>query len=132
MLRGGRGRADPVTALASRARKIEEHLRQELAEVLWREVRDPRVKNVTLTAVKAGADLEHVLVYFTLLTGDPAGMAEVLNRAAGFLRTQLAHRLQMRTVPKLVFRYDESIARGAHLSQLIDQAVAEDKRHTED
>lgn len=118
--------------MASRARKLEEHLRQELAEVLWREVRDPRVAGVTLTAVKAGRDLEHAVVYFTVLESQPVEIEQILNKAAGFLRTQMAQRLQLRTVPKLVFRYDESIARGAHLSQLIDQAVAEDRRHAQD
>jgi ribosome-binding factor A len=55
-----------------------------------------------------------------------------LSQAAGFLRTELAHRMRMRTVPKLNFHYDESVERGAHLSHLIDQAVEEDRKHHPD
>jgi len=55
-----------------------------------------------------------------------------LNRASGFLRTELSSRMSLRMVPKLSFVYDASVERGAHLSELIDQAVAEDRKHHQD
>jgi len=115
-----------------RARRIAEQIRQELADILWREMKDPRVAGVTLTAVEVTRDLEHAKVWFTVLSGDQAEVEKALQHASGFLRTELAHRMRMRLVPKLTFQFDESVTRGAHLSELIDQAVEEDKRHHQD
>lgn len=111
----------------ARLRRIEEQLRAELAAILSREVRDPRVTGVSLTAARVARDLEHAQVFFTRLQGPHEPAAKALNHAAGFLRSQLAQRMDLRTVPKLTFVYDASIERGAHLSSLIDQAVAEDR-----
>ena len=115
-----------------RARRIAEQIRQELADILWREMKDPRVAGVTLTAVEVTRDLEHAKIWFTMLAGDRAATEQALQHATGFLRTELAHRMRMRLVPKLKFQFDESVTRGAHLSELIDQAVAEDQRHHQD
>jgi ribosome-binding factor A len=114
-----------------RSRRVAEQLRQELADILWREVQDPRVKGVTLTAVEVSSDLEHAKIWFTLLTGDAKEAARGLQRATGFLRRELAHRMR-RMVPSLSFQYDESVERGTRLSHLIDEAVEEDRRHHQD
>ena len=80
--------------------------------------------------VEVSADQSHAKVFFTLL-GDASQVEETtrgLTRAAGFLRTQLAHRMQLRTIPQLAFKYDASIERGVKLSRLIDEAVASSPR----
>lgn len=115
-----------------RARRVGEQLRQELADILRREMKDPRVARVTITAVEVTSDLEHAKIFFSLLEGDVAEIRGVLQKAAGFLRTELAHRMRLRTVPRLNFQYDESIERGNRMDRLIDQAIAEDKRHHHD
>ena len=115
-----------------RARRVGEQLRQELADILRREMKDPRVARVTITAVEVTSDLEHAKIFFSLLEGDVAETRGVLQKAAGFLRTELAHRMRLRTVPRLNFQYDESIERGNRMDRLIDQAIAEDKRHHHD
>ncbi|MDD3530260.1 MAG: 30S ribosome-binding factor RbfA [Gallionellaceae bacterium] len=115
-----------------RSRRVAEQIRQELAELLWREVKDPRVKGVTITSVEVTSDLEHAKAWFTVLTGDREVVAKGLNSSIGFLRRELGHRMRLRLVPSLTFQYDESVERGAHLSQLIDQAVEEDRRHHQD
>ena len=115
-----------------RARRVGEQIRQELADILWREMKDPRVAGVTLTAVDVTQDMEHAKVYFSLLSGTPEEVAKALGHAAGFLRTELAHRMRLRMVPRLTFHFDESIERGNRLSSLIDQAVEEDRRHHPD
>ncbi|HRH80622.1 MAG TPA: 30S ribosome-binding factor RbfA [Thiobacillaceae bacterium] len=115
-----------------RARRIAEQIRAELADILRRELKDPRVHDVTLTSVEVTSDLEHAKVWFTLLTGDRDEVRKALGHAAGFLRTELSHRMRLRSVPKLVFAYDESVERGAYLSELIDRVVAEDKQHPQD
>lgn len=115
-----------------RSRRVAEQIRNELADILWREVQDPRVKGVTITAVEVSTDLEHAKVWFTLLTGDAKEAARGLQRAVGFMRRELGHRMRLRMVPSLSFQYDESVERGAHLSHLIDEAVEEDRRHQQD
>lgn len=115
-----------------RSRRVAEQIRQELADILWREVQDPRVKGVTINAVEVTSDLEHAKVWFTVMTGDAKEMTKALQRMVGFLRRELAHRMRLRLVPSLTFQYDASVERGAHLSHLIEQAVEEDKRHHQD
>ena len=118
----------------SRSRRIAEQIQRELAELIRLELKDPRVGMITLTDVEVTQDYEHAKVFFTSL-GDAAQAAAAvkgLQHAAGFLRTQLAHRLLLRTIPQLHFVYDTSVERGAHLAHLIDEAVAADKSHSEE
>ena len=109
-----------------RTERIASALRRELAEIIRDEVKDPRLKLLTLQEVRVSRDLSHAKVYFTCFPVDQGGdeQARLLNgRLAGFLRRQLAQRARLRTVPQLKFVHDESIARGEHLSHLIDEAV---------
>jgi ribosome-binding factor A len=115
-----------------RSRRVAEQIRQELASIVMREMKDPRCVGVSFTAVDVTSDLEHAKVWFTTFNPDHQAALKGLASAAGFLRTELAKRMSIRTVPKLVFHYDESVERGAHLSHLIDQAVAEDRLRPHD
>lgn len=116
-----------------RAERLGQQIKRDLALLLQNEVADPRVKWVTITAVEVSPDLEHAKVFYTLLDGsDPAAAAQGLRRAGGFLRSQLGPKLRLRLLPELHFEFDESVARGVHLSQLIDQAVAEDQSRVRD
>ena len=110
----------------ARSARIADQIQRELAEVIRLELRDPRVKLVTLTGVELSRDQSHAKVFFTVLgaEGQQEETREGLTRAAGFLRSALAHRLSTRTVPELAFAYDESIERGVRLSRLIDEAVS--------
>ncbi|HYC35481.1 MAG TPA: 30S ribosome-binding factor RbfA [Usitatibacter sp.] len=111
----------PVTA--ARSARIADQIQRELAEVVRMEVRDPRVGLVTLTGVELSRDQSHAKVFFTVLGADAEEALEGLQRASGFLRSELAHRLTIRKVPELHFAYDESVERGMRLSRLIDEAV---------
>lgn len=83
---------------------------------------------ITLTGVEVSSDCTHATVYFTCLEVSHVPEAtQGLRRAAGFLRTQLAKRIKLYTAPELRFVYDESIERGAHLSQLIDSVTGGQK-----
>lgn len=109
-----------------RGQRIAEQIQRELSEIIRLEVKDPRVGLITLTGVEVTQDNEHAKVFFTSL-GEPVqqeAAARALNHAAGFLRSMLAQRLMLRTVPQLRFDYDVSVERGVRLSQLIDEAVA--------
>jgi ribosome-binding factor A len=110
----------------SRAQRVAEQIRRELADLLQFEVKDPRAGKVTITEVEVAGDLAHAKVYF--VTHDDVEAAVLaLGKAAGYFRSQLSKRLLMRSVPQLHFVYDESLDRGMRLSQLIDQAISSDK-----
>jgi ribosome-binding factor A len=113
-----------------RARRVEEQLKRLLSELTRREVKDPRVGLVTITAVKVSGDLSHADVYFTPFAGagDAAGALEALRHASGFLRHQVRNLMRLRVAPELVFHIDDSVERGARLSALIHDAVESDKR----
>lgn len=117
-----------------RARRVGDQIQRELAEILREELKDPRVRLVTVTSVDVSADLAHAKVYFTSLAGETERqeIAAGLARAAGFLRTALGRRMRIHNVPELHFVHDASIEEGVRLSHLIDQAVAESGRTDKD
>jgi ribosome-binding factor A len=116
-----------------RSRRVADEIQRELAEIIRLEMKDPRVGLITITGVEVTNDLEHAKVFVTALgTDDHKTVLAGLRRASGFLRSQLAHRMKLRVVPQLGFEYDESVERGMRLSQLIDQAIADDARHPHD
>ncbi len=113
----------------SRAQRVGEQMRRELAVLIQRELKDPRIGLVTLSEVRVNHDLSHARVYVTVLDGDQDRDATVaaLNHAAAFLRRELAHRIRLRTMPALRFVYDESVERGARLEALIEASVSADR-----
>jgi ribosome-binding factor A len=103
-----------------RPQKLGDQLQRELSQLL-RELRDPRIGMVTITAVDVSPDLSHAKIFFTMLVKEHLEeTTRGLQRAAGFLRTQLARRIKIYTTPELRFEYDESVERGDRLSRLID------------
>jgi ribosome-binding factor A len=119
---------------SQRAQRVGDQIQRELADLFANEVKDPRVGRITLTAVEVAADLGHANVFFTHLAGKEHAKETIaaLTRTAGFLRSELARRLDLYSVPQLHFVYDDSIESGMRLSNLIDRAVAEDKTHPKD
>ncbi len=117
----------------TRSRRVEEQIQRSLSEVMRSQLRDPRVTGVVITEVRASRDLSVAWIQYSLLGTDDRPTAETLanvqaglDRAVGFLRSQLARELATRTVPDLRFSYDEAGQRGRDLEQLIDAAVARD------
>jgi len=109
-----------------RTERIGVELRRELVTILRDEVRDPRLRQVTLQEVRVSRDLSWAKVFFTCFPLDEGGeeQTRLLNgKLAGFLRAQLARRVRLRTIPRLHFVHDLSIARGEHLTHLIDEAM---------
>lgn len=115
----------------ARTERVADHLQRELAGVIQREMRDPRVGMVSITGVDVSRDLAHARVYYTKIGADSSDEAtestEVLNRAAGFLRSQLSRSSSMRSVPQLRFFYDASVGRGRDLEALIQRAADADR-----
>jgi ribosome-binding factor A len=117
-----------------RSRRVADQIQREMAEIIRLELKDPRVGLVTITGVEVTSDLEHAKIFVTSLgpISDHDALLTGLRRATGFLRSELSHRMKLRIVPALVFVYDTSVEQGMHLSQLIDQAIAEDATHPKD
>ena len=113
----------------ARTQRIESEIQRVLATLISREVKDPRVGNVTITQVSVSPDMGTARVYFAPFAAQhPA--AEVqrgLTHAAGFLRGELGRRLGLRHAPRLEFRFDETVEGAARLTRLIDGAVERDR-----
>jgi ribosome-binding factor A len=114
--------------MSRRTSRVNDLLREELSALLLKGLKDPRVAHglVTITEVQVSPDLRHALVYVSHL-GDDSERDEVLaglQHSASYLHRELVHRLALRSVPELVFRFDPSIERGARLAELIQQVSA--------
>lgn len=107
----------------NRGFKVADQIQRDLAELI-REVKDPRVGMVTISAVEVTPDYAHAKVFFSVLAGDAAESQEALNHAAGFLRNGLFKRLHIHTVPTLHFVFDRTTERAADMNALIARAVA--------
>jgi ribosome-binding factor A len=116
--------------------RVADFIRDEIASIIQREMRDPRVGMVSVNEVRVSRDLSYADVYVSSLEADtePARrvLIEVLNKAAGYFRSELAKRHKMRTTPKPRFHYDELMERGPRLESLIEKAVREDAAHAAD
>jgi len=112
----------------SRSERVSGQLRRELAVLIQREVKDPRVGFVSVSDVEVTRDLSHAKVYVTVFEEDKAlESIKALKNAAGFLRRRLGQELRMRTVPELHFHHDASVETGTRMDELIASAVASDR-----
>jgi len=118
-----------MNAKSQRLARIEGEMQRVLSTLVSREVRDPRVGNITLTAVNVAPDMSSARVFFVPF-GDkhtPEEVSEGLNRASGFLRGEVGRALALRHAPKLEFVYDQQIENADKLTRLIDGAVKSDQ-----
>lgn len=119
----------------SRTQRIGDQIQRELALLIPREIKDPRLGLVTITGVDVSRDLSHAKVFITVMGDDSEeGVKrnlEILGDASGFLRMLLGKLMKVRSVPQLHFHYDASIRRGAELSALIERAVTADRKRTD-
>ena len=118
---------------SQRLKRMADSVQRELSELIRQELKDPRLGGlVTISAVKVSPDLGYAEVYVTVMgreLGDEQSEAanketlDVLNKASGFLRTELSHLLKTRTTPRLRFHYDEVTANANYMMNLISKAV---------
>jgi ribosome-binding factor A len=112
-----------------RPHRVGDQIREELSAMLTRgEVHDPKIGFITLTRVQVSPDLQVARVFYTSL-GDAAARKDTqkaLDRATPFLRRQIGSRVQLRRVPELEFRFDESIAHQNRIEQILQDLHAEE------
>ena len=107
-----------------RSDRVADWLREVLAELLLREIRDPRVRTVNVTEVKLTKDLRHAKIFFNVF-GDSVGKGEALTglkSAAGFIRSKVAKQLKLRFVPSIEFVYDETEEEAQRIESLLRDA----------
>jgi ribosome-binding factor A len=107
----------------ARGIRVAEQIQKDLAELIPRELRDPRLGFVTITDVELTPDYAYATVYFSVLTGSAETSEEALNDSAGYLRNLIFKKLHIHTVPTLRFKHDQSVERGAEMSLIIDRAL---------
>ena len=116
----------------ARTDRVGQEIQKEVAMIIQREVKDPRLGMVTVSAVEITRDLAYAKVFVTFFTLEGQNVdqsVEILNEAAGFIRTLLAKRIKARIMPELRFVYDKSMVEGVRMTNLVNKAIAEDESH---
>lgn len=105
-----------------RADRIGEQLRHEIADILLRKIKDPRLSGISITAVDVTDDLRNAKVFISTY-GAASGNEDILKglkSAAGFIRGEIMHRLQIKRIPELMFKVDTSIERGVRIMEILE------------
>ncbi|WP_298774884.1 30S ribosome-binding factor RbfA [uncultured Shewanella sp.] len=114
----------------SRTRRIAQQLQQELAQVLQRDMKDPRIGMVTVNDVDVSRDLNYAKVYVTFFDEDEKRVQDklaALDAAAGYVRSLVAGRMKLRVMPELRFIYDASLVEGMRMSNLVSKVISNDE-----
>ena len=113
----------------NRSERVAGSLRRELATIIQMELKDPDVGFIGLSDVEVSRDLAHARVFVTVFEADKADATiRALNQASGWLRSKLGQAMRIRSVPELHFHHDASVETGRHMDELIDSAIAADRR----
>ena len=114
----------------ARTDRVGQQIQKEIATILMREIKDPRLSMTTVSAVEVTRDLAYAKIFVTFFNDNPEDIKaslEVLAEAEGYIRSLLGKRLRARIMPHLRFVYDSSMSEGVRMSALVDQAIASDK-----
>ena len=118
-----------------RIERLNSVMQQEISDLLREQINDPRLTTlISITRVSISPDLRNAKIFVSAL-GDKVNKDEILEgftAATGFLRSQLANRLQLKYMPELGFQFDDSIERGAKVLKLIDQVASEDAKNKDE
>ncbi|MDO6446202.1 30S ribosome-binding factor RbfA [Colwellia sp. 1_MG-2023] len=118
----------------ARTDRVGQEIQKEIAMIIQREVKDPRLGMVTVNAVEITRDLAYAKIFVTFFTLEGQNVDEsikILNDASSYIRTLLAKRIKARIMPELRFVYDKSMVEGVRMGNLVDKAIAEDEKNHE-
>lgn len=124
----------------SRSQRVAQEMQKEIAIILQREVKDPRIGMATVSGVELSRDLAYGKVFVTFFNfsndKDESEMVEdgitALNEAAGFIRSLLGKAMRLRIIPELVFEYDSSLVDGMRMSNLVSNVIRDDEERRSD
>lgn len=113
--------------MSKRVNRVAEQMKKELGEIIFQKLKDPRVGFVTVTDVEVTGDLQNATVYISVLGEESEKNATLkgLDKAKGFIRTEIGKRIRLRKTPELEFKFDESIAYGSRIESLLSQVSKE-------
>ena len=115
----------------SRTQRVSQEMQKEIAIILQREVKDPRIGMVTVSGVEVSRDLAYAKVFVTFLNdSDPNAFIvglKALHEASGFIRMLIGKAMRLRVVPELTFSYDNSLVEGMRMSNLVTSDVKNDE-----
>ncbi|MFJ7970842.1 30S ribosome-binding factor RbfA [Psychrobacillus sp. NPDC096389] len=107
--------------MSMRANRVAEQMKKELGEIIGRKLKDPRIGFVTVTDVAVTGDLQQATIYITVLDGNKEDTLKALEKAKGFIRSEIGQRIRLRITPELLFQFDESAAYGNRIDDLLRQ-----------
>lgn len=110
-----------------RAERVSDQMKQEIADILMRKIKDPRIGFVTVTEVVVADDLRNAKVFVSVYGAEKTATLKGLESAAAFIRSELGKRMRMKFIPELLFRYDDSVERGAHINELLHEIHDKDE-----
>jgi ribosome-binding factor A len=116
--------------MGDRTSRISEEMRKEISSIIMSELKDPRLPSmISVVAVNVTKDLRHAKVYISVFGNDEEkkNAQEGLRSAAGFIRREVGHRMQLRYTPEMHFEIDDSIEHGVYMTKLINETVKVDK-----
>ena len=115
-----------------RSARVGDQMKQEIADILMRKIKDPRIGFVTVTDVDLSDDLRNAKVFVSIYGGDKEETFKGLNSAAAFIRSELGRRMTMRIVPEILFRFDDTVEKGAHIMELLHEIEKKQEPETEE
>jgi ribosome-binding factor A len=110
-----------------RAERVSDQMKQEIADILMRKIKDPRIGFVTVTEVDVADDLRNAKVFVSVYGTEKAATLKGLESASPYIRSELGRRMRMKFIPELLFRYDDSVERGAHINELLHEIQDKDE-----
>lgn len=116
-------------ASEARSKRVADRIHEELAEIILREISDPRLVGITVTSVDVDRELAYATIYVAsyLTDNDPEDVLQGLESAKGFIRRLLAQRIQVRTFPELKFKWDSSQVQAERIDELLKEIKKERK-----
>jgi ribosome-binding factor A len=109
-----------------RSERVSDQMKEEIADILMRKIKDPRIGFVTVVDVEIAEDLKNAKVFISVYGGNKDESLKGLKSATPFIRSELGRRMRMKFIPELLFRYDSTIERGAHIMELL-HSIEEEK-----
>lgn len=109
--------------MSYRPERLAEEIKKEVSELLRTQLKDPRLGFVSVTGVDVSLDLRYAKIYTSILGTDEEQKATmgVLQKAQGFIRSELGGRIRLRHVPEITFKLDQSISRGVRIMELLER-----------
>lgn len=114
-----------------RAARVGDQMKEEIADIIMRKIKDPRIGFVTVTDVEVADDLRNAKVFVSVYGGDRDRTLKGLESATAFIRSELGRRMRLKFTPELLFRFDSTVEQGAHIMELL-KTIEKDAKKKED